>query len=232
MTHPLERAACTPDPIDPRSFNPHAVLPHGLTVEHIQQAMAEFITFLGFINVQLNSRDIPRLETMLMPANFSSIVGEFMIAGIPKYCPSIAKNQYHNGHPDLIPAGRFPRDEVQYAHEGIEVKGSRYLRGWQGHNPEDIWLMVFIFESNRPRDAAAGVDPFPFRFIQVLGAQITKGDWTSAGRSPTSRRTPTAAVNDSGYRKMAANWIYRAPAVPSEIEVALPEQPAPSNGPG
>ncbi len=68
---------------------------------------------------------------MLMPANFSSIVGEFMNSGIPKHCPTLVKNQYHNGHPDLLPAGMFPDDAAQHAGEGIEVKGSRYLRGWQ-----------------------------------------------------------------------------------------------------
>ena len=39
--------------------------------------MNEFIDFIGFVNQQLNGRGILRLETMLMPANFSSIVGEF-----------------------------------------------------------------------------------------------------------------------------------------------------------
>lgn len=54
---------------------------------------------------------------------------------IPKHCPSIVKNAYHNGHPDLIPAGMFPNNAVQHATEGVEIKASRYLRGWQGHNP-------------------------------------------------------------------------------------------------
>ncbi len=44
-----------------------------------------------------------------MPANFSSMVGEFMSATIPKYCKTLAKNTYHNGHPDLVPAGKFER---------------------------------------------------------------------------------------------------------------------------
>ena len=67
--------------------------------------MAEFSDFIGFIDTQLRTRNIERLETMLMPANFSSIVGEFMTSAIPKYCATIVKNAYHNGHPDLIPAG-------------------------------------------------------------------------------------------------------------------------------
>jgi hypothetical protein len=158
----LEIAACTPRPVAIAGFNPSAVLPHSLTIEHLRLAMSDFVNFLGFINTQLQTKEIERLETMLMPANFSSIVGEFMGSSIPKYCSTLAKNQYHNGHPDLIPAGRFPNDAVQHADEGIEIKASRYLRGWQGHNPEDAWLMVFVFDSNRPVDAAKGVAPKPF----------------------------------------------------------------------
>jgi hypothetical protein len=119
--------------------------------------MEEFIDFLGFVNTQLYTRDIARLETFLMAANFSSIVGGFMTATIPKHCPTVVKNQYDNGHPDLLPTGMFPNNAAQHVNTGIEVKASRYLSGWQGHNPEDIWLLVFSFDCNGPRDKAQGV---------------------------------------------------------------------------
>lgn len=169
-------------------------------------SMQDFLDFLGFVNTQLNSKSIQRLESMLMPANFSSIVGEFMSSTIPRYCKNIRKNKYHNGHPDLIPADIFPNDSVQHSTEGIEIKSSRYLKRWQGHNPEDVWLMVFIFDCNRSKDDI----PRPFRFVMVLGAQLLKSDWLFSGRSATSRRTITASVTESGYQKMIANWIYKA----------------------
>jgi len=171
--------------------------------------MQEFLDFLGLVNSQLHSQGIRRIESMLMPANFSSIVGEFMISSIPKYCSTIVKNLYHNGHPDLIPAGRFHGNAIQHTSEGIEVKGSRYMRGWQGHNPEDVCLMVFVFDSNRPVDAIKGIEPKPFRFLKVVGAHLEKEDWSFAGRSETSRRTITASVTSSGLEKMEANWIYK-----------------------
>jgi hypothetical protein len=99
----------------------------------------------------------------------------------------------------------FPNDAVQHAPYGIEIKASRYLRGWQGHNPEDVWLMVFVFDSNRPRDTI----PRPFQFVMVVGAQLSESDWIFSGRSETSRRTITASVTNFGYQKMMANWIYR-----------------------
>lgn len=226
----LEVAACTPVPVEAKDFNPAAVIPYGVTVEHIRLAMTEFVDFLGFINTQLHTRDIPRLEAMLMQANFSSMVGEFMSAAIPKYCRTIVKNQYHNGHPDLVPAGLYPKSSILHGSEGIEIKGSRYLRGWQGHNAEDVWLMVFAFDSSTPRDEANGISPKPFRFRLVAGAAIEKADWTFSGRTGTSRRTITASVNRSGYDKMLANWIYKEPTVtaatllgsPAEKDAELP----------
>jgi hypothetical protein len=41
-------------------------------------AMNDFTDFLGFVNQQLYTRDMERQESIVMPANFSSIVGEFM----------------------------------------------------------------------------------------------------------------------------------------------------------
>jgi hypothetical protein len=131
MNDPLELAACTPEPVQLDWFNPNAILPYGLTTEHVGKAMSEFVNFLGFVNQQLATRDIARLETMLMPANFSSIVGEFMAAGIPRYCPGLVKNRYHNGHPDLIPAGVYPSDSIRHAPEGIE-KGVALPAGLAG----------------------------------------------------------------------------------------------------
>ncbi|MEH2255871.1 hypothetical protein [Nostoc sp.] len=143
----------------------------------------------------------------MMPANFSSMVGEFMISNIPKYCSNLVKNQYHNGHPDLILAGMVPKNSAQHSHIGIEVKASRYQSGWQGHNSEDTWLMVFVFDSNRPSDAVQGIEPKPFCFFKVVGASLTKNDWSFSGRSEISRRTITASVTKSGYSGMHLNEI-------------------------
>lgn len=210
-TAPNDLSHCIPEVPASDGFNPNAVIPFGVTVGHIREAMMEFTSFLGFIDTQLCSRGMERFEDMLMPANFSSIVGEFMTASIPKHCSTVVKNTYHNGHPDMLPAGKYPKDGAQHAGaDGIEVKASRYLKAWQGHNPEDAWLMVFAFSSGRPADKHKGIKPAPFRFLMVAGALLDKSDWLFAGRSATSRRTITASVTQAGYDKMMANWIYRA----------------------
>ncbi len=206
----LEVLACQPRTLNPSGFNKRAILPHGLKIEHMQLAMAEFLDFLGFINTTLNKKGFARFESFLMAANFSSIVGEFMTASIPKHSPGLVKNAYHNGHPDLLPAGKFKKNECQHGDEGIEVKASRYPKSWQGHNAEECWLMVFVFSANGPKDESKGEEPRPFAFEKVVGAQLAKSDWKFAGRSETSRRTITASVTPTGYAKMMKNWIYKA----------------------
>ena len=204
-----ELQACIPVSVADGEFNPDCDLPYGLKTSHVRQAMVDFIDFLGFINQQLHTKGIPRLECFLMPANFSSIVGEFMNMRIPKYCSGLVKNQYHNGHPDLIPTSRFPGDSVQHSDEGIEIKGSRRPSGWQGHNPEPVWLMVFHFDSNTANDERKGIGPKSFRFRGVYAAKLEIDDWSFSGRSATSRRTITASVTKTGALKMKENWIYR-----------------------
>lgn len=209
MTANLEEQALVPVAVKRNGFNENCRLPYGLTTDHLYNAMVDFVEFLGFINQQLYSKGFPRLESFLMPANFSSLVGEFMNLTIPRYCSSLVKNGYHNGHPDLLPDGRFPANAVQYAHEGIEIKGSRHRSGWQGHNPESVWLMVFHFDSNTASHQNKLIPPRPFRFQGVYGAKLEAEDWAFSGRSATSRRTITASVNQTGVAKMKANWIYR-----------------------
>ncbi len=192
-------------------FNPHCVLPYGLTIKAIKAAMGGFCDFLGPINARMAENKMPRFESVIMQANFSSIVGEFCKAGIPRVCPTLASNRYHNGHPDLVPVGLFTNNSVQHALEGIEIKGSRYRKGWQGHNAEKCWLLVFVFASSRPPDPSEGLPPIPFAFIEVFGAQLEEEDWKLSLRGENSKRTITAAVLKSGYTKMVQNWIYKDP---------------------
>lgn len=208
-TPKISVAAVAPLALNDHAFSAKCDLPYGLRVAHIRSAMEEFLRFLELINGSLVSKEIVPLESFLMPANFSSIVGEFMAAAIPRYCSTLTKNRYHNGHPDLIPVGVYAGDASLHADEGVEIKASRHLSGWQGHNAEDVWLMVFVFDSSAPRDATKCAPFRPFRFVKVVGAKITKSDWNFSGRSATSRRTITATITHSGFEKMEANWIYR-----------------------
>ena len=212
----------TPQPLKPRGFNPQVELPYGLELEHVAQAAQDLINFVGYINTALRENDMQRFECIAMPANMSSLVGEFVHARIPKYCESLVQNTYHNGHPDLIPTGRYPDDAVQYGDYGIEVKASRYGSGWQGHNVEECWLMVVHYAANRPKDLRdEDADIFPFHIKGIYIGELEEDDWSFSGRSGESRRTITASVLASGRDKMKANYIYDQDRLHNEFELSI-----------
>jgi hypothetical protein len=225
MTRDLEQAATVPVLLHMSGFNANATIPYGCTIQTIQQSMQSFLEFLGYINQHLHIKGMIRLESLLMPANFSSIVGEYIITSIPQFCPTLVKNGWHNGHPDLLPTGVYPQNAAQHVADGIEIKASRYLKGWQGHNAESCWLMVFVFDSNKPADVSKGIAPRPFRFIKVVGAPLEISDWHFSGRSATSRRTITATITQTGCSKMEQNWIYRDPVYQTADDKAPGEEP-------
>jgi hypothetical protein len=196
-----------PEPIEGNGFNSKAIIPFGVTTAHIHAAMQDFIDFATAVDTELHAKGMASLEDTMMQANFSSLVGEMMVARIPKHCPTVVKNLYHNGHPDVLPAGKYRNNKAQHASRGIEIKASRYSHGWQGHNAEDVWLLVFVFQSGR---AGPKVEkPQAFKFLFVAGARLAKADWQFSGRSETSRRTITASVSKAGAEKVMANWIYK-----------------------
>jgi len=108
----LNKDACTPTPLAESGFNRRAVLPYGCAVEHIQLAMQDFLNFIGFINHQLRTQRMPRLESLLMPASFSGIVSEFVASQLPAHCPDLVRNRRHNGRPDLLPKGFYADDAI------------------------------------------------------------------------------------------------------------------------
>jgi hypothetical protein len=91
--------------------------------------------------------------------------------------------------------------------EGIEVKTSIQKGGWQGHNPEDSWLLIFRYIVGSQVDGQV----VPLTFVEILCAKLTKNDWSFSGRKGTSRRTPTASISASGVEKLRANYLYRLP---------------------
>ena len=197
--------ACSSIDVDIDKFNTNAVLPYGLTIDSIYHAMCDFVSFSNVVSKQLNANSMDRLESIMMPASYSSMVSEFMVNNLEKHSSSLVKNIYHNGHPDLVPSGVYQNNSCQYGSEGIEVKSSRYDKNWQGHNAENSWIMVFCFESNRPVDK---ITPIPFRFKHVYLAKLDKDDWNVSADNPYGRRTRTATINKFGHKKLTTNWIY------------------------
>jgi hypothetical protein len=202
-----ERFLPAPEPPEPDGFNPHATIPFGVTTAHLYDSMKEFTTFVGFIDTQLRAQKMARFEDILMAANFNGMVGEFMSRTIPKYCRSVVKNNRHNGRPDILPAGKYPNDAAQHAGtDGIEIRASRYLKSWQTHKAEDMWLLMFVFQSGRVNPKVS--EQVGFKFLIVAGGPITKADWP-ARKPEASHAISGESVTTSAAERLMSNWIYK-----------------------
>lgn len=187
-------------------------LPYGLTPTAVLGAVNDIHAYLHAINEASIGYGYPRLEELLQPAAFSGLISGLAVESMAKQTeregahPGLRSNRYHNGRPDLVPHGVYPGNAVQHGTEGIEVKASRSTRGWQGHNIEVGVLMVVQFSTDVTTEPI--YDRAPTAIERVMVAPLDETDWKFSGRSETSRRTPTASVNVTGYAKMAAGAVY------------------------
>lgn len=194
-------------------FNPRATLPYGLKVRQVKAAMREAYRFLYKTNAFLLKSGYKRLEDF-MPGNaFSGLVSEVLVQSMSKHSPRLTKNLRVGGHPDLIPKGHYRGNKILQGDQGIDVKSSKQAGGWQGHNPEAGWVMVFRFRLG------------PFELVEVLAARLARRDWSFSGRGETSRRTITASMKKQAVERLRNNWIYRNPG----YEVKRKKRPKPSS---
>lgn len=172
--------------------------------------MQEGYNFLHHLNGFLVRSGYKRLEDF-MPGNaFSGLVSEILVQAVPKKCASLKKNRRVGGHPDLIPKGHYRGDSILQGDEGIDVKSSKQSGGWQGHNPEAGWVMVFRYRVDTTTEPPER--RHPFEFVEVLAGCLARRDWSFSGRGETSRRTITASMKREAVQRLRANWVYRNPA--------------------
>lgn len=128
---------------------------------------------------------------------------------IARASASLEANLKVGGYPDLLPKGHYSSNLVLKGDEGIEVKASIQKGEWQGHNPEDCWLMIFRYAVGKQTYGKV----IPLTFVEILCAKLTKSDWSFSGRKGASRRTPTASVTTRGVEKLRQNFLYRVPDI-------------------
>lgn len=187
---------------NPQHINPNAQLPYGLKVEEIEKAVSETYRLFYGLNRYLEQAGFRRMDQLLLGNSLSGVISEFLVKNIANTSESLIANTKVGGHPDLLPRSCSGSNSVLRGSEGIEVKASIQKGGWQGHNPEDCWLMVFRYEIE---------DTVPLTFVEILCARLLKSDWSFSGRNGESRRTPTASITSTGMEKLRDNFIYRLP---------------------
>lgn len=190
-------------------FNYSAKLSYGLQVGEIRNAIKNTYGFLFEINDFLIKRGYSRLEDLLLGNSLSGMLSEILVKNIAKSSKTLERNEKIGGYPDLIPKGVYPNNEVLRGKEGIEVKSSKQRGGWQGHNPEESWLIIFRYILDDKESPT--YKRKPIEFVQVLSAKLLMKDWSFSGRSDTSRRTITASITASGMDKLRSNPIYQNP---------------------
>lgn len=191
-------------------WNYNIQLPYGLTTDTVRLAVEDVYNFFYRINSLLVEQEgLDFFESLVLGNTLSSVMSELLVKRMSAHSTTLARNRLVGGHPDLIPNGRYLSDHVLKGEEGIEVKTSRQDGGWQGHNPEVGWLMVFRYKMGDP------TQPFeerqPIQFVQILIADLLLEDWSIAERGLESRRTRTTSINRRGMHKLRSNPIYQDP---------------------
>ncbi len=87
--------------------------------------MQDVYDLLHDINGALVDRGTMRLEETVRAAIFSGIVSDAMAASLARHSRVLTLNGFHNGHPDLIPHGRYANDEVAAREDGVEIKAAK-----------------------------------------------------------------------------------------------------------
>ncbi|HHE72799.1 MAG TPA: hypothetical protein ENL34_11030 [Chloroflexi bacterium] len=195
--------------INPAWVNVRAVLPYGLTVDEILEALQAAYDFFHDVNSFLIGRGYSRLEDILLGNSFAGFLSEVLVKEIDRASKSLVRNTKVGGHPDLLPVGVYDDTSVLRGTDGIEIKSSKQRGGWQGHNPEAGWVMVFryiIDIQTEPPEARR-----PTEIVQILAANLELSDWNFSGRLGRSRRTITASINKDGVHKLRSNPVYQHP---------------------
>ena len=99
--------------------------------------MLDVYDLLHDINEALLTRGVKRFEETVRAAIFSGILSDTIAASVARHSRVLTENQFHNGHPDLIPEGVYAHDKVQSGHEGVEVKATKGRGAVDTHGARD-----------------------------------------------------------------------------------------------
>lgn len=167
--------------------------------------MQDIYDLLYDVNSILQGRSLPRLESMLATAAVSGMLSNMLEAALAKHSRSLTVNAYHNGHPDLIPIGKYPKDAVQSGGDGVEVKSTIKPGGAVDfHGGRDQWLAVFVYQLDTTTEPA--VDRAPLTFREVYVGHVLATDFTVRNRGPLGTRTSN--LNAAAIASLRGKRVY------------------------
>jgi hypothetical protein len=188
------------------AFNSQAVLPYELRLKDFEMAMADVYDFFFDVNSHLTEKNLSRLDDMLRPAIMSGVVSDMLTASLARHSRVLIENGYFNGHPDLIPRGKYPQNTVKAGNDGVEIKTTRKPGGAvDTHGARDQWMCVFVYSVDNQTEPAAEREPMLFR--EVYMAKVTIDDFRKNPRGALGTRTAT--LHRDGITKLRKNWVYK-----------------------
>lgn len=197
---PIERA--TPDL---SRFNSAAKLPYELRIDDFQLAMQDVYDFFFDVNTNLVGRGMSRLDDMLRPAMMSGLISDMLTASLANHSRTLAENQYHNGHPDLIVNGAYANNAVKAGDRGVEIKSTRKAGGAvDTHGAREQWMCVFVYRVDNESEPA--FDRNPMTFTEVYLGYVTIDDFRKNPRGELGTRTAT--LDRYGIAKLRESWVY------------------------
>lgn len=187
-------------------FNQNAELPYELRIQDFCMAMQDVYDFFFDVNTRLVEKGLRRLDDILRPAAMSGLISDMLTSSLARHSRVLVENQFFNGHPDLIPQGKYPNNAVQSGAEGVEVKTTRKKGGAvDTHGARDQWMCVFVYTVDV--DTEPAIDRYPMRFLEVYLGCVRVGDFRNNSRGRLGTRTST--LHKKGIEKLRESWIYR-----------------------
>lgn len=150
-----------------------------------------------------------RFEETLLGNTFAGMLSELIVRAVSDESATLVRNIRIGGHPDLIPIGLYEGDTVLRGDDGIEVKASRQAGGWQGHNAEACWLLVFQYGIDV--ETLPVEERFATEIVKIMCARLEERHWSFSGRKGSSRRTPTASILQEGTEFLHRSALYERP---------------------
>lgn len=193
--------------IDPNCFNKSASLAFNLRLQDFEMAMRDVYDFLHDTNQFLVDKGLPRLDDTLRPANLSGFLSDMLTDSLAKHARNMARNAYHNGHPDLLVGGVYPNNKIKSGTDGVEIKATLKKGGAvDTHGARQQHMCVFVYRVDR--DPSVPVHSRkPLKIYEVYLFPVTKDDFRDNDRGKLGTRTST--LHRDGIKKLRSNWIYK-----------------------
>lgn len=204
---PLVAHAFNPNPESPpkvgrQFFIKEALLPPGLTLQHLEQALNETQSVIRMINATLMQVTSRPLSAYIQRNNFSGIVSNILCDSFSRFTPF--KHNHDQRYPDLIHVSSS-RGSV-----GLEVKSTiKPGKGGESHNGHSGWHVVACFALD---ETHGDIEFVHVMFADLIGHGKPGADWKYVGSNVNadtgSQRTETYTTTPAGTAKLRHGTAY------------------------